>query len=153
MEYRPFYLAREWVRLGHKVTIAAASFSHVRTNPPNINGVVTREEIEGIRYFWLKTPRYDGNGIRRGINILTFVGRLLSHQNSLLVTGKPDVVIASSTYPLDIIPGYRMAKAFGAKLIFEVHDLWPLSLIELGKMSPKHPFVMFLQWAEKFCLP
>ena len=28
MEYRPYYLAREWVRGRHKVTMVAANFSH-----------------------------------------------------------------------------------------------------------------------------
>ena len=28
MEYRPYYLAREWVRAGHRVTVVA-NFSHV----------------------------------------------------------------------------------------------------------------------------
>lgn len=32
MEYRPYYLAREWVRAGHRVQILAADFSHVRAH-------------------------------------------------------------------------------------------------------------------------
>ena len=34
MEYRPYYLAREWVRAGHRVQIVAADFSHVRSRQP-----------------------------------------------------------------------------------------------------------------------
>ena len=34
MEYRPYYLAREWVRASHAVTMVAASFSHVRARQP-----------------------------------------------------------------------------------------------------------------------
>ena len=35
MEYRPYYLAREWVRAGHRVQVLAANFSHVRAAQPD----------------------------------------------------------------------------------------------------------------------
>jgi len=150
MEYRPFCLAREWVKLGHQVTIVAASYSHLRTQAPKVSGTMTREQIEGIQYIWLRTPSYRGNGIGRVLNMLVFIGQLLRYQVNLVHDGKPDAVIASSTYPLDIVPAYCIAKRARAKLIFEVHDLWPLSVIELGGISPWHPFVVALQWAENF---
>jgi glycosyltransferase involved in cell wall biosynthesis len=150
MEYRPYYLAREWVRMGHTVTIAAASVSHVRTHAPEIKGTVTEEMIDGIRYLWFKTPAYEGNGLPRVINIFTFVGQLFRYRKWIAKTIKPNVVIASSTYPLDMIPARAISQQYHAKLVFEVHDLWPLSLIEVGGMSKYHPFILLLQWAENF---
>ncbi len=150
MEYRPFYLAKEWVKLGHNVTIVAASFSHVRGQMPLVRKTVTHEVLEGVNYLWLKTPPYRGNGFRRVLNMIVFIGRLFGNRNSIYRLGKPDVVIASSTYPLDIFPARFIAKASGAKLIFEVHDLWPMSPVELGGMSPWHPFILVMQWAENY---
>lgn len=150
MEYRPYYLAREWVKMGHSVSIVASSVSHVRTISPKINGHVTQEMVDGIRYLWLKTPSYNGNGIPRAINIFSFVGRLLLNRNAIARIVKPDLVIASSTYPLDIIAARVLAQKGHAKLLFEVHDLWPLSPIELGGMSKDHPFIILMQWAENY---
>jgi glycosyltransferase involved in cell wall biosynthesis len=150
MEYRSYYLAREWVKQGHKITIVAASFSHVRSQQPKVNGSFDREMIEGIQYLWLKTPAYHGNGIHRVFNIITFVFRLYQYRKRLIREGRPDIVITSSTYPLDIFPAYRIARSVKARLVFEVHDLWPLSLIELGGMSPRHPFIILMQWAENY---
>jgi glycosyltransferase involved in cell wall biosynthesis len=38
----------------------------------------------------------------------------------------------------------------GAKLVFEIHDLWPLSPMELGGYSKYHPFIFVMQIAENF---
>lgn len=143
-------MAREWVRMGHDVTIVAASISHVRSVLPAIQGAITEEMIDGIRYLWIKTPPYDGNGFSRAINIFAFVGQLMLNRSRIARTFTPDVVIASSTYPLDIIAASNIARHSHAKLIFEVHDLWPLSPIELGGMSRYHPFIILMQWAENF---
>ena len=150
MEYRPFYLAQEWSKLGHQVTIVAASFSHVRSVQPTIAKDFTVEDIEGIKYIWINTPSYEGNGFKRVINMLTFVSKLFRYSLAFKHKNSPDIVIASSTYPLDICPAFYIAKYNQAKLVFEVHDLWPLSPIELGKMSRWHPFILVMQWAENF---
>lgn len=108
MEFRPYYLAREWVKSGHEVTIIAASYSHLRHKNKQID-VLEEEYVEGIRYLWLPTSAYQGNGIRRLKNMLQFVYQLYKNL-SKLASLKPDAVIASSTYPLDSYPAYKLAK-------------------------------------------
>lgn len=144
MEYRPYYLAREWVGSGHAVQILAADFSHVRTRQPAAGD----EVVDGIAYRWYPTSRYRGNGWRRFWNIASFLRAVWADTPRLAREFKPDVVIASSSYPLDIWVARRIAGRVGAKLVFEVHDLWPLSPIELAGMSPYHPFAMLCQLAE-----
>jgi glycosyltransferase involved in cell wall biosynthesis len=151
MEYRPYYLAREWVRLGHRVRIVASSESHVRTHAPQMDGRIRHDEIiDGIEYTWFATPPYRGNGIGRLLNIAAFMRRLYRAGWQLAQEVKPDVVIASSTYPLDIWPAHRIARLARARLLFEVHDLWPLTPMELGGYSRWHPFIMLLQAAENY---
>ena len=146
MEYRPYYLAREWVKMGHNITIVGADFSHLRIRQPKSG----EEYIDGIRYVWLDTPSYHGNGVGRIKNMLTFLWKLYRQEKYVTGEHKPDVVIASSTYPLDIYPAHYIAKKYKAKLVFEVHDIWPLTPMEIGHMSKWHPFIMVMQMAENY---
>jgi glycosyltransferase involved in cell wall biosynthesis len=148
MEYRPFYLAREWTRAGHEVRIVTASYSHVRTVQPEVTNQPLREVVDGIEYIWYPTPAYSGNGFGRLWNIFSFLRQVWSQSHSLSDEFRPDVVIASSTYPMDIWVARRIARLSGAKLVHEIHDLWPLSPIELSGMSPSHPFARLCQLAE-----
>jgi len=148
MEYRPYYLAREWVRLGHRVLMLAASQSHVRARQPAVVAAITDETIDGIAYRWYATPPYQGNGIGRVRNIASFLRRVWADTGRVVREFEPDVVIASSTYPMDFWVARRMARRAGARLVFEVHDLWPLSPIELSGMSPNHPFALLCRAAE-----
>lgn len=148
MEYRPYYLSREWACAGHCVTIVAAGFSHVRSRQPHVGHDPRIERIDGIEYRWFPTPPYQGNGLGRVRNIWTFLRQVWTAADRLVQDVKPDVVIASSTYPMDIWVARRIARKAGAKLVYEVHDLWPLSPIELSGMSRRHPFIMLCQYAE-----
>ncbi|ALK96690.1 glycosyl transferase [Massilia sp. WF1] len=151
MEYRPYYLAREWVLAGHEVTMVAADQSHIRARQPWMAGCMRVEElIDGIQYIWLKTHPYRGNGIGRVRNMASFVRALYRESKRLSTAYRPDVVIASSTYPMDIWPAHRIASLSGARLVFELHDLWPLTPMELGGMSKWHPFIMLIKAAEDY---
>jgi glycosyltransferase involved in cell wall biosynthesis len=152
MEYRPYYLAREWVLQGHNVVIVAANYSHIRMHNITMadNEQYKTEMIDGIKYIWCKTPEYPGNGIKRIINIFTFLYRLKRLVPRLLKSFKPEVVVASSTYPFDTVIAAQIAKQTTAKFIYEVHDLWPLTPMELGGMSKYHPFIWLMQKAEDF---
>ncbi|MCD4745760.1 MAG: glycosyltransferase family 4 protein [Bacteroidales bacterium] len=150
MEYRPYYLAREWINDGHKVYIIAASQSHVRTNQPNVRNDFQEKIIDGINYIWIKTFAYKGNSFGRIKNMFDFTRKLWFNSKKIAKKYQPDVVIASSTYPLDNYPARRISKFAKAKYIYEVHDLWPLSPMELGGYSKWHPFIIIMQRAENF---
>ena len=155
MEYRPYYLAREWVQAGHAVRMLAADFSHVRTRQPDQAGTRHHELIDGIDYHWYPTPVYAGNGLGRVKNIWRFLRQVWREADRIVREFRPDIVIASSTYPMDIWVAHRIVKlarqqGLDCRLVFEVHDLWPLSPIELGGMSPSHPFIRLCQAAENY---
>lgn len=149
MEYRAFYLAKEWVKQGHQVTIVAATFSHLRLKNPTINKDYQSEMIEGIKYIWLKTPSYKGS-LMRILNMGTFVRKLYKYAWQLANDVRPDLVIAASCYPLDNYPVYKIAKMTGAKYTYEVRDIWPLSPKLIGGYSDYHPFIWVMQKAEDF---
>ena len=149
MEYRPYYLAREWLRAGHTVRIVAASHTHLRAVPSGCDGRPRHDElIDGIAYSWLATPPYHGNGLGRARNMAAFVAGLYRQARTLVRECRPDLVIASSTYPADIWPARHIARLSGARLAFEVHDLWPLSPMALGGLPRWHPFIVLMQAAE-----
>ncbi len=111
---------------------------------------MAEEDIDGVRYVWLQVPTYAGNGFRRAANILSFVAQLYRYQRRIAAKFRPDVVIASSTHPLDIFPASRIARRCQARLVFEVHDLWPLSPMELSGLPWWHPFIVLLQRGEDY---
>ncbi len=150
MEFRPYYFAKQWVDAGHDVFILVADNSHLRKKKIKIKKSFEKQDIDGIKYFWIKTPEYNGNGVSRVLNIFSFVFKSYLNAKRLAREINPDIVIASSTYPIDNYTARRIAKLSGAKHIYEVHDLWPLSPMELGKMSKYHPFIMIMQHGENF---
>lgn len=151
MEYRSYALSRELNTRGHHCVIVAGTYSHLRQqNPDPGHWEVRRTTVEGVDWYWIPTRHYRGNGVRRMASMLDFTARIWLYARRLALEEKPDVVIASSTYPLDVYAAARIARFAGASLVFEVHDMWPLTPQLLGGLSEQHPFIWIMQRAEDY---
>ncbi|MBQ6818636.1 MAG: glycosyltransferase family 4 protein [Clostridia bacterium] len=152
MEFRPFYMAREWVKMGHSVTILAADFSHLRKVNPVVEKDFTEELDSGVRFVWLKTNKYRRNDHMRIFNILGFLNKVKKHAKFIADTYAPDVIIHSSTYPMDVYAAQAIKAHCGAPCFYEIHDLWPMSLTAMASwLSEKNPLIRYVQKAEDAC--
>lgn len=147
MNFRAYFLGKEMKNLGHQVRIFAGSYSHLFNNKPKINGRFTNEIIDGLDYVWVRTKKYKhSNSPGRIFSMFQFLWNLFFLDKRKIE--KPDVIIVSSISSVPYLVAKPWAKKYKAKLIFEVRDLWPLTLVELGRNSKYHPFIQFLQRIE-----
>ncbi len=145
---RHFYLASEFNQLGNRTIVISSNSNHL-AQIPDFQDIFTKEEIDGVETLWIKSMKYDGSAsIRRIISWIDFELKLLLMPKKLIP--KPDVIIVSSLSLLTVLNGYRLKRRYGCKLIFEVRDIWPLTIIEEGNFNRWNPFVMVLSWIEKF---
>jgi len=145
---RPYELGHAWQQAGARVVVITADFHHLQDTPGHYRGA---HDIEGVPYEFLRTPAYQGNGLGRLANMGALAAQLLRHRDSLERRyGKPDIVIGSSPHPYAFPATHRVARRYGAHSVFEVRDLWPLSLVELAGVRPTHPLVRATAWLERY---
>ena len=149
MEYRHYHLARALAERGHRVVVVSGSHSHLFTRPPRVSRPFTRQVIDGVTYCWVAVPRY-GPAISLGrvLNMAAFAAALEALPTSRLP--RPDAILVSSPSLFPVPIAARWARRFGARLVFEVRDIWPLTLQELGGLSSRHPLIAAMQRLEDY---
>lgn len=147
---RSYDLAKYLVNRGHKVTIFASSFNHYVLKEEKIfnNQYCIEENFDGVKFVWIKTFPYNKNDWRRALNIIEYGYKAL--WVGFRKEEKPDVMIGKVFHPLAPLVAYLLSRAKGSKFFFEVGDLWPQTLIDMGRLSPDHPVVFVLRVFEKF---
>lgn len=148
---RHFDLAKYLVKRGHNVTIFASSFNHQALQEEHLKGS-SRKYIEksydGVRFIWIKTLPYSKNNWRRVINMFSY--SIKSYFIGKKYKENPDIIIGSLAHPLAALVGQLIATKRKALFYFEERDLWPQSLIDLGKMSEKNPAIIILNKLETY---
>jgi glycosyltransferase involved in cell wall biosynthesis len=146
---RHYSLARALVARGGDVTIFAASFGHASGQDHKLagRGLVRSERIGGVRFVWLRTFPYRGNTWRRMVNMASYALVVILAQ---VGRPAPDVVVGSTVHPFAALAGWVIARLRGARFVYEIRDLWPQTLIDLGAMSPSSPVARGLWAIESF---
>lgn len=145
---RHYYLAQELVKKGHQVYVIAGRYSHLLRNPKQFDEQYFIEEITpNFSFVWVNLPEYqEAHSKQRVLNWFKF-SWLLRNMSNVIPT-KPDVILYSSPSLIGYLGAKYLANKFRVPFIFEVRDIWPLTLMELGGHSSKHPFIKFMQWIE-----
>jgi glycosyltransferase involved in cell wall biosynthesis len=132
---RSYDLGKQLVKRGHHVTIFAAGFNHYSRKEERIRpGEMYREEIvDGVRFVWLKTFPYQRNDWRRVLNMLSYSWR--AFRVGLQSADVPDAIIGVCVHPLAGLTASLLARKTRSRFFFEVTDLWPETLIAMGKLS------------------
>lgn len=145
---RHFDLGRELVACGWDVTIFASSFDRISRSETRLaDKELFKEEVEeGVRFVWVRTPAYQKNDWRRVINMVAFAPRVLRVASG---RPRPDVVMGTSPPLFAAWAGARVARRFAVPFVFEVRDLWPQTLIDVGRVPPYHPAVRTMAWLER----
>ncbi|MCX7768652.1 MAG: glycosyltransferase family 4 protein [Flavobacteriales bacterium] len=148
---RHYDLGRELVRRGHEVCLFTSGFSHnrftydVKFKPFSI---VKKAEYEGVKYVFLRTNAYKGNNIFRVLSMFLYFIEATFY--GIMKRGSPDVIIGSSVHPLAVVAAWLVARIRGAHFVFEVRDLWPETLIDMGALKRDSLTARILRTGEKF---
>lgn len=146
---RHYFFSKYWKEAGYKVYIISGSFNHVFNKLPDAPNKFNFEKTDAAEFCWVKTPKYNPQSGMRFWSFLVFSWKVLFLPVKKM--GKPDVILISSMPIFPILSGYLLKKRYNAqKLIFEIRDIWPLTLNLLGNISKWHPVSLFIGWFEKF---
>jgi colanic acid biosynthesis glycosyl transferase WcaI len=146
---RVLELGREWVRLGHRVTVVTSAPNHPtgKLHPGYKNRLLFRETIDGIEVIRLWTFLAANEGfLLRTTNYVTF---MLSAALQSFRLPSPDVVVSTSPQFFCGLSGYLVSRLKRRPWTLEIRDLWPESIVAVGAMKNKRA-IAILEWIERF---
>jgi len=144
---RLFHLCSEFRKMGNSVLLITSDSNHF-TNYPKTKKIYNRGLHNNVSFEWIKTLKYYKTAsLLRLLSWFDFEIKLFFSPS--VYRFKPEIVIVSSLSLLTILYGIYIKIRFKSFLVFEVRDIWPLTLVEEGGFSKWNPLVLMLGWVEK----
>ncbi|MCW5589278.1 MAG: glycosyltransferase family 4 protein [Legionellales bacterium] len=149
---RHFNLAKKLIQRGHEVYIIASNFDHFSSEniePAEECKLERPFYFDSVPFIFIPTPKYYGNSIKRFWNMLVYFFKV-TRCNYSNFCEKPDIVIGSSPHLFAALGAYYVAKRYKVPFFLEIRDIWPETLIALGKFSQKNFLIILLKKIAKF---
>ncbi len=140
---RFLYLAERVRARGARVTFFTSGFDHQAKRPkPAL-------ERPGLRFVRVFEPGYSANvSVRRVLSHLVFdLGLALAAVWELVRRGRPRSIYCPIPHNLSALLLGLLARAIGSRLVIDVHDTWPESLLAVHRLRPyERPLFRLWRW-------
>ncbi len=147
---RHYKFAENLIKRGYNVKVFVASTIHNRNKNRIADSRKYLYELHNnIPFIFIKARDYVGNNKQRVLNMIDYAHGLMSVSKEF-DSEKPDVIYASSVHPLTWLAGYKLAKRYNAQFIAETRDLWPETLVAMGRIKRNSIPAKILYSLEKF---
>jgi glycosyltransferase involved in cell wall biosynthesis len=146
---RTYEHAKEWLKLGHKVTIitGAPNFPEGKVFDGFSNRWYSKTILDGIEVRRVKTYITANEGFAK--RILDFMSFMVTSFFAGLFVKKPDVIIGTSPQFFTAISAWALSAVRFKPFIFELRDIWPASITAVGAMERSLP-IRILEKIEMF---
>jgi glycosyltransferase involved in cell wall biosynthesis len=146
---RTYEHAREWVKLGHKVTIVtgAPNFPEGKVFDGFSNSWYSKSILDGIEVRRVKTYITANEGFAK--RILDFMSFMVASFFAGLFVKKPDVIVGTSPQFFTAISAWALSAVRFKPFVFELRDIWPASITAVGAMGRSLP-IRILEKIEMF---
>jgi len=140
---RSYEFSRHFVTKGHQVTVITSGIANIEFPVPRGRKYIERQ-VQGINVISIAAAYNDpqvGTAMGGWQRMLKFhqFARLAARVGKNLAA--PDVVFATHT-PLPVgLAGIALSRHFGVPFVFEVRDLWPEALVNVGAL--KNPLAIW----------
>ena len=150
---RHYYLGKKISKLGHSVYLFVSSSHHLLRKKHAFKGNFCMQKIsKNFNIIWVKVYKYENSfSFLRIVNWFLYSFKIHKIVCDLKLS-KLHTVICSTPSLIPYISVYYLSKKFKSKLIWDVRDLWPLTLIKIGGFSKYNPLIYFLHLIEKFAI-
>lgn len=132
---RTFEHCREWVKLGHQVTVVtcAPNFPKGKVYEGYKNKLWQTEIIDGIKIIRVWTYITANEGFAK--RILDYVSFMIAAIFAAPFVRKPDLVVGTSPQFFTACAAYVVSRCKQIPFVFELRDIWPESVKAVGAMG------------------
>tara|TARA_B110000008_G_C16922556_1_gene545349 strand:- start:412 stop:1602 length:1191 start_codon:yes stop_codon:yes gene_type:complete len=146
---RTWNLSKGLTNLGNEVFFITSNYNHLMPEKVKLSNVFYRKEkIDGVTVIWINSISYGQSNLLRFIHMALY--SLSAFFVTLIEIRKIDFFIGTSV-PLPVaLVAYFLSILKKSKFVFEIRDVWPQELIDLGYISKNGIIAKILRKIEVF---